>query len=236
MKPEKSPAQCDGCFHAKVENSDQTGCDIDVLKTLKPYKKEGDSFFKLDKICLFKNKSESEVDIKLGYLFILNKDSQLETLKNNISAISSKNPAWVGVIIQTVELNKEIKECLDKIGCRYNIITNFKEVDNVYKMDQFIDLFHNGWTLVNVVGEEFIDIKNKLTNFVLQGGVAAVIKSTNNPEDIEVNGVAYYNYIYKMLNGNLPELIDEEKMYVTKSFAQKVFERSPGMIMKWEDL
>lgn len=236
MSPDKSPAQCNNCKHAIVNNEDQTGCNLNLLDSLKPYKEDGDKFYKLNKICLYKNKDKSEVDIKLGYIFILNNESLINTLKENIKKVANNNPAWIGVVLHTTDYNKDIKDEIDKIGCRYNIVSNFKEVDDIYKLDQFIDLFHNGWTLINIVGEDLYDIKDKLENFVLTGNRAAIIKDLKDPDIVQINGIVYYNYLYKMLNGNLPELIEDEKMYLTKSFAQKVFEKNPEMIVSWEDL
>ena len=236
MTDDKSPAKCNSCCHAIVENEEQVGCKLNLLEKLQAYKEDEEKYFYLNKLCLFKNKNQDDVDVKLGYLFIYNKGVDLQDLLNNIEAIKTQNPSWVGVSSYTTEGHELIKRSLDELKCRYNVVMNYKEVDNIYKLDQFIDLFHNGWTVVNIVGEELFLPKEKLSSFILNGNRAAIIKHDKSPDMIEINGVAYFNYLYKMLNGNLPESTEEEGILISKSFAHKVFERSPSMIVSWEDL
>lgn len=227
---------CQGCKHAILSNNSQTGCSLDLLEKLNASKI--DQYYQFDKVCMFKNKEVDEVDVKLGYIFILEDFNDLDNLKYNISLISDKNPIWIGVSSNDPTKNNQIAEILDAVGCKYNIISNFNHIDNVYKLDQFMKNYKNGWTLVNIIGQEFDpDVKNKLSDYVLtQKKRAALIKNNLDLEDFSVNGMCYFNFIYKYLNGSKAELNEEENVYYTKSFLQKVAEQSPQMIVTWSDL
>jgi hypothetical protein len=237
MTPEKSPAQCNSCFHVVLDDDNiQSGCSLHLLEKLNAYRAtDNDSYYSLEKICLFKNKDKESVDVKIGYIFILNDTSLENELYKNIEKIKDDNPRWVAVILDTTDLNGAIKNNLDKLGCKYNIVTNFKEVDSIYKIDQCIEFLQNGWTVVNIVGEELLQPREKLSKFIFDGNRAALIKKSKDPDDIQINGIVFYNYIFKMLKGNLPELT-EDGFYITKSFAHKVHEKSPDMIISMEDI
>lgn len=227
---------CQGCKHAVLVDNSQEGCALNLLESLGAQKI--DSYYQADKVCMFNNKDESEVDVKLGYIFILENFDDLNILKNNLSLISDKNPLWIGVSSNDPTKNTQIAELLDTVGCKYNIISNFAAVDNIYKLDQFMKNYKNGWTLVNVVGQEFdFNVRDKLVNFVLKNNKrAALIKNSLDPEDFSVNGICYFNFIYKYLNGSKAELNEEEGVYYTKSFSQKITEQSPEMIVAWSQL
>lgn len=231
----ESPLTCEGCIHAIVE-TEQSGCAFNLLGMLNAQK--FDKFYVLDRTCLVKNKTPEDVDIKLGYLFILKDFKDLPLLESNILAIKDSNPLWIGVSTNDPTKNYQVAKILELAKCKYDIISNYGQIDDIYKLDQFIKVYKNGWTLVNIVGQDFdINAKDKLEWFILKDGrKAAIIKNSDNPDDIEINGICYFNFIYKYLNGSKPELNEEEKAYYTKSFAHKVYEKDPNMIVKWGDL
>lgn len=233
---EQNLISCQDCKHIILSGDSQEGCQLNLLDNLEAQKT--DKYYEFNRVCMFKNKDVDEVDVKLGYIFILDDFSKLDILQNNLTLIKDKAPMWIGVSSNDPTKNTQIAETLDTVGCKYNIISNFNEVDNIYKLDQFMKNYKNGWTLVNIVGQDFDpDVKNKLNQFVLKNGKkAALIKDTTDPDDFSVNGICYFNFIYKYLNGSKAELNEEENVYYTKSFPQKIAEQSPQMIVAWSEL
>lgn len=231
----ESPFTCEGCVHA-IMNVDQTGCSLNLLEQLDGQKFE--NYYILDRTCLVKNKDPESVDVKLGYLFILKNFEDLNILEQNILSIKDKKPLWIGVSSNDPSKNYQLVKILDLAGCKYDIISNYEFLDDIYKLDQFMKNYKNGWTLVNVVGEPFDpQVKDKLQKFIfVDGKKAAIIRMTEDPDNIEINGICYFNFIFKYLSGNKPEINDEEKVYYTKSFSHKVHDKDPAMIVKWSDL
>lgn len=231
----ESPLTCEGCIHAIIED-EQSGCKFDLLETLDAQKV--DKYYILNRTCLIKNKNPEDVDVKLGYLFILKDFKHLPILESNINTIKDKNPIWIGISTNDPSKNYQVVKILDTAGCKYDIISNYEEIDDIYRSDQFMKNYKNGWTLVNIVGEYFdSEAKNKLQRFILKDAKkAAIIKSDNNPDVVEINGICYYNFIFKYLNGNKPELNEEDQCYYAKSFAHKIYEKDSNMIATWSNL
>lgn len=231
----QSPFTCEGCVHA-IMDTDQTGCKLNLLNALDGEK--SDKYYILDRTCLFKNKTPEEVDVKLGYLFILEDFKNLPTLEANVLAIKDKNPIWIGVSTNDPSKTYQVAKILDLAKCEYDIVANYVELDTIYRLDQFMKNYKNGWTLVNIVGQNFdLEAKDKLDKFVIRDNKkAAVIKNTSDPDDIQINGICYYNFLFKYLNGNKPEVNDQDKAYYTKSFIHKVYEKDKNMIATWSAL
>lgn len=234
-----SPMYCEGCKHALFNSEIQTGCKFNLIQNLKGEILSDDLFYTLGKVCLHKNKKQLDVDIKLGYIFILKDLSKLNILKTNIMSIIDKSPLWIGVNIVTENITKfstirdELAQIIEGV-CKYNIIYNQEDYSDYYKLDQFMDYYMNGWTYVNEVGEFFReDAKYSLTQFVLEkGGKAAFIAS----EKEQINDTCFYNFIYKCLNGNKTEFDDETKKFYYKNFYDKVSEKDEKMILEWSNL
>jgi hypothetical protein len=234
-----SPMHCEGCKHILTNSDKQIGCRVVDLKALNAELLEDDLFYTLSKVCLYKNKSVKEVDIKLGYVFILKDLSKLDTLKSNILSIIDKYPLWVGVSIVMEDINKfavirdELAQIIEGV-CKYNIVVNQEDYSDYYKLDQFMDYYLNGWTYINEAGEFFReDAKYMLTNFILdKGGKAAFISS----EKEQINDTCFYNFIYKCLNGNKTEFDENTKKFYYKNFYDKVYEKDQKMILEWSNL
>jgi hypothetical protein len=62
---------CENCCNAKMQNENQVGCNLDKLKKIPHAFNETNKFFDLQKVCQYKNKTEDEIFIKFGYIFIL---------------------------------------------------------------------------------------------------------------------------------------------------------------------
>lgn len=240
---------CYKCKHAIIKNSKQVGCEENKLEKLisddKAQILDDDYFYSLEKVCLFKDDNntanKSEVDIRLGYIFILNDANKLDILKNNINLIKDKNPIWIGVTHQFEDLNSDIVNILEAANCKYNIIINYKESDDVFKPDQYMNQYLNGWTLINIVGEPFnSNAKEILQDCIINKDlVAAAIVDTC--DDSKINNVCFFNILYKYLNGSKLELKDSEDDsgeitgYV-KSYIRKVLETKSSMIKTWKEL
>lgn len=237
MSANNFPMSCEDCKYAILKNEEQVGCSIDKIDKLDPIKDSG-KFFQLNKVCLFKNKQEEEVDLKLGYLFIVNSNDKIKNLEYNISLIKDKNPVWIGVIHDDIEYNEKIINILDGLNIKYNIVCNYDKIADLYKLDQFIKNYKNGWTLVNVVGEYFNhSAKEVLENFIINNsGKAAIIKDSNDPEDFGVNNICYFNFIYRYVNGSRPDFNEEEQVYYTKSLYEKISAKDPSMIKTWKEI
>ena len=234
-----SPMHCEGCRNATFNQDRQTGCKFELIEKLNGYNENDGLYYSLKKVCLFKNKTKEEVDIKLGYVFILKDISKKQVLYSNIERIKSKNPLWVGVSVVSEDINAFSKirdEIALSIGecCKYNIILNSEDYSDYYKLDQFMDHYKNGWTYVNEVGDYFrADAKEKLEKYVLIDSKKAGMVSSE-PE--QINDICFYNFIYKCLNGNKPEFNDSDQKFYFKNFYDKVHEKDAKMIVEWRDL
>jgi hypothetical protein len=252
---------CDRCKHATLEKTlvqddklsittvKQVGCDLNILGKFNytNQSKDGEdvvdyNYYILDKVCLHKNEGieDKKVDIRMGYIFILKDINQLDHLENNLKLISNHDPLWIGIAHEFSDYNQKIISIIEETNpnVKHNVVCNFEKVHDFLKLDQFMKDLKNGWTLVNIVGEYF-DIQNKykVKKFTLEDlKSAAVIKDTNDPEDMNVNNVCFFNFIYKFLKGSTPEYLEEEDVFIEKSFFNKVAEKQISMIKTWSEL
>jgi hypothetical protein len=230
---------CEGCRHALFDSEKQIGCKYSLSSKLGAEIVNDDLYYSLDKVCLYKNKKDSEIDIKLGYLFILKNINQKDVLIHNIKRIIDKKPLWVGISAVSEDLNKlddiknQLISLLDGV-CQYKIIVNAEDYSDYYKLDQFMNDYKNGWTYVNEVGDFFREnAKEVLSQFILvNAGKAAVISG----ESEQVNDTCFYNFIFKCLHGNKTDFNEENEKFYFKNFYDKVEEKDPKMILDWSDL
>ena len=233
------PTKCEGCKNALFDDCKQNGCKFNMLEKLGGKINDEEVYYSLSKICLYKNKKEDEVDIKLGYIFILKDLHKVELLKYNISKIKSKSPLWIGISIVSNDLDvfastrDDLVKLLHDI-CPHNIVINNEDYSDYYKLDQFLKYYKNGWTYVNEVGDYFrSEAKDILTDFILTKGKKAALISS----DVEqINDICFYNYIYKYLNGNKMDFNEEVAKFYYKNFYDKVYEKDQKMILDWRDL
>jgi hypothetical protein len=94
--------------------------------------------------------------------------------------------------------------------------------------------YKNGWTIVNVVGEDFDTNLINTLDFYLNTKTKpiALIKSG---ED-SVNEMCFYNFIYKFLKGSKLEVNSETQEIIDKSYEEKVAESSIDMIKTWKEI
>jgi hypothetical protein len=179
-------------------------------------------------------------DIRLGYIFILKDEKDLSSLKDNLVAINDKNPLWIGVSNLSVERNEYIADLIRTTNpdIKYNIVSNFEDIDDLYKLDQFLKEYKNGWTLVNIAGQPFkTDAREILTEYINNKREVFCLILNNKEEEVpQVNNLCYFNFIYVALKGNMPDYIKEDDSFITKSFFDKVNESQPSMIRTWEEL
>ena len=228
---------CEGCAHAAISNNVQIGCNLNKLQSFIDQEKASinptSNFYDLNRVCMSKN-SIKEKNTKVGYLFILKEETKFPELINNISLCLKNNPVWIGVVHELPDLTDEIINSLKDLPCLHNIICNFSSIDSLYIPDQLINKYKNGWTIVNIVGEKFDEtLYDKLDNYIIANKKPiALIKNIDN----SVNGMVFFNIIYKFLKGSKPD-IDEETQDVTfRTYEHKIIEMSPDMIKTWEDL
>lgn len=228
---------CKDCVHVTKENDIQTGCNLNKLQSFIDQEKASinpaTNFYDLNRVCMSKNNVDQR-NTKVGYLFILKNKDKLPELINNISLCLKNNPIWIGVVHDFPELKDEIVDNVKHVPCLHNIICNFSTVDNLYIPDQLINKYKNGWTIINVVGEKFDEtLYNTLDEYIISNKKpVALIKNLDN----SMNGMVFFNIIYKFLKGSKPD-IDEETQDVTfRTYEHKIIEMSPDMIKTWEDL
>jgi hypothetical protein len=170
---------------------------------------------------------------KIGYIFILKDINQLETLKNNISKILHHDPNWIGICHNLVESTDDIIDEMRYLQCKYNIVMNYNQIPDLYILDQFINNIKNGWTIVNIVGEEFNEDLYLKINKVNNANIPiALIKN----ESESINEMAYFNYIYKFLKGSKVEIDEETDIVRNMTYEEKIKEKSPDMIKTWEQI
>jgi len=230
---------CHDCVHAKMNEGTQEGCELNHLKAMGAFDIT-DGYFSLSRVCMDKSEVDEKkyVEIQLGYIFIIDGEKHIDEFKQNLETISTKNPIWVGIVHNAVN---KINEILDIVRStiptvKFNVITNLNDnMDNFSKLDQFAKHYLNGWTLVNVVGEEFkSDTKEKLQKYIVEDlNVAGLIKDKDNES---LNGACYYNLIYKFLKGSTPEYDDDNELILFKNFFERIEEKQSSMIKYWEDI
>lgn len=133
---------------------------------------------------------------KIGYVFILNNFSSIEQLKLNISTAISCNPMWIGIIHNDKEIHKDIITFMESYHIPFNIIYNIENIPDILKLDQFMSNYKNGWTIVNVVGEQFSTDKYDTINKI-PADIAPIALVRDESESI--NNMCFFNIIYKHL-------------------------------------
>ena len=169
--------------------------------------------------------------MRIGYILILKNPDNFSSLKNHLSAIKDSNPIWVGVINDFVEYHEEIIDILKTFACEFNVIYNLEKTPDIQKLDQF-SKYKNGWTVVRVAGEDVVDNTDLLDKYILDGNKIGLIKHN----DESINGMCFFNFIFKFLKGNKYELNEETKEVIFKTFEEKVIEKDPNMITTWEKI
>lgn len=231
-------SSCQNCKHAEIDNNVQTGCAINKLSNFTESNSaelnNESGYYDLLKVCLFKNKELKDVKTPVGYIFILKDESKIELLKNNIENILDKNPIWIGIIHNLVNLADDIIDKFSYISLPINIICNHNEITDVDSLDLFMKNYKNGWTIVNIVGEDFNTNLVTTLDFYLSTKTKpiALIKSS---ED-SVNEMCFYNFIYKFLKGSKLEVNSETQEIIDKSYEEKVAESSIDMIKTWKEI
>ena len=71
-----------------------------------------------------------------------------------------------------------------------------------------------------------------LDKYILDGNKIGLIKHN----DESINGMCFFNFIFKFLKGNKYELNEETKEVIFKTFEEKVIEKDPNMITTWEKI
>lgn len=215
----------------------ETGCSLGLIEKLGTVEDQNGNI-SLSKICMYKNKDVEEIDIKMGYVFILNDLNNLDILKSNIELIKDKNPIWIGISHNFPDKAKDIIDMLKSYNLKFNTISNYDEIPDLYKLDQFKKNYKNGWTLINVVGEYFNhEAKSQVEKYILKDFKSAgIIKDNKDPNDLSINNVCFFNLIYKFLKGNDPEIDENKEVVHYKSIFGKLFEQNAEMFKTWEEL
>lgn len=229
---------CENCKHADIKNQIQEGCNLHKLQSFIDQDKASFNpeinFYDLNRVCLSKNSDEIALKTKVGYLFILNEESKFDVLKKNISLCLENNPIWIGVVHSSPDLNDDIIEYFKEVPCLHNIICNYDLIDDIYKPDQYIKKYKNGWTIVNVVGEEF--------NKDLCLSLDAYLDSNQRPVGLikddgeSINNLCFFNVIYKFLKGSKPEIDEETEEVTFATYEEKIMLMSPDMIKTWKEI
>lgn len=234
---------CKDCKFVKVDESGQFGCEQNKLEKFisqNAATKGDDGWYNLNRLCMFKRfidwdgSIEEETEIKMGYIFILNRESNFDELLNNINQIKDKKPLWIGVICTSHQPRKDIIELLGSIGCKYNIITDYIEKQNWFYIDPFVKHIKNGWTLVNIVGEEFIsDAKEKIHQAINED---LKVVGLVTPKEDSLNGICFFNIFFKFHNGSLPAFDEESDSYIIESFENKMRRKNAEFVKEWGEL
>lgn len=235
---------CQDCKHRETTWLDikgtvkevQCGCSKGFSKILKIDNSKSESFYNLKYNCVWKNVDQPYMN--LGYIFILRSSSDINILNYNIGLIKDKNPTWIGINTPDSDISK-IKEILDPLGVRYTINYNLQELDDYYKIDQFIPNLPSGWTLVNEV-KSFFNHKayEILTHINFENPVPAMlIKNDENIFHYGINNLCFLNDAYKKCFGHTPVFNIETELFESMTFAQKIEQRTKEKsIFTWSEL
>jgi hypothetical protein len=169
--------------------------------------------------------------MKIGYLFILNNADHINSLKQSLIKVKDSNPIWIGVINEIPDYHQEIIYFLNNFNCPFNVVCNLDKVPDIFKLDQF-KTYKNGWTVVRIAGENIVDNIDLLDKYISDGNKAAIIKHDND----SINGMCFFNFIYKFLKGSKYEVNEDTKEVISKTFEEKVLEKDPNMITTWDKI
>ena len=231
-------SSCSNCKHAVLDNGVQTACAVNKLNQLIESKftefNTESGHYDLFKVCLSRNKEISDVKTPVGYIFILNDVSDIDILKSSIDKALEKNPMWIGIVHDLVDLASDVIIKFASTPCPINIICNHSPVHDIISLDMFMKNYKNGWTIVNVIGEEFdIGLIDNL-NLYLENTKSAIALIKLN--DDSVNGMCFYNFLYKYLKGSLLEVNPTTQEVIDKTYEQKVLDASPNMLITWKEI
>lgn len=225
---------CKNCNHAIQQNDSQSGCEIGNLKILIDSNQAAlnpeTGYYDLERVCLGKHDSK----VKFNYLFILKDSNLINQLYTNINQAVERGAVWIGVIHDFPDKGDEIIEKLKTLECKHFVAANYEKFDDVFKLDQPMNSYINGWTIVNIVGEEFNhELTDQLSKYLTtnQKPVALVRNY-----DESINGMAFLNIIYKFLKGSRPIKDEYENILHVKVYEEKITEMSPDMVKSWKEI
>lgn len=186
------------------------------------------------------NEEQLIPDVKLGYIFISKSDNPLIGLFESFEKIKDKDPLWIGISNLNPEYNTAISLKIEEMmpNVQYNIISNFEEIEDLYKIDQFLKNYKNGWTIVNIIGQE-LDLlaKEKLHKAINEKlDKFCLVVEDKEAEIPNVNNLLFFNFTYCFLKGNCPEYLEETNELVLKSILDKTREKGSDMIRNWSEL
>lgn len=237
---------CSGCKFALIDDKKiqyQYGCSLNKSNALK-----NDhitlGYYDLKRFCIFKRPKDWEGDIELetapriGYLFILKDKDQINQLKENLTKV--KNAIWLGISHFCPELQKEIIQLAHEITGhnKVNIICNFSEVNRneYYQIDNFDKNLISGWTLVNIVGEDFDPDKliNKLKVYINDELKVAGLFLHKDAKSL--NGMCFFNIYYKYYKGSRPAINPNTDQVCYDNFIEKISSDKQHLVKYWEEL
>ena len=172
----------------------------------------------------------------IGYVFILNDPNLISELKENILTVMSRNPMWIGITTNDEEVNQDIINFMECLNVPFDVIYNLHELPDILKLDQYMSHYKNGWTLVNVVGEEFSIDKYDYVEAIFNS-IAPVALIRDESESI--NNMCFFNIIYKFLQGSKCKIegdTEETEELVCELFEERVAASQPTMIKTWKDI
>lgn len=233
---------CKDCKFAIVNNDIQVGCSENkVHKFVKQgfSKISKNNYFELDRICLFKRSEDwngnlaEETAIRLTYLFIL-KDTNLEELYKNIDEIKDKNPVSVYVISTVTNDSSEILNKLKELKCKYHYIVDYMEKSDWFLIDKIIKNLKTGWTLVNIVGDKFINNAKEILETSINENLERFALIV--PEEDTVNAICFFNIFFKFHKGSMPQYDELSDSYIVETFENKIKTKNPDMIKNWSEI
>lgn len=169
----------------------------------------------------------------IGYVFILNDPNLIAELKENILNLIPHKPMWIGITNNDEEVNQDIISFMECFDIPFNIVYSIEELPDILKLDQFMSNYKNGWTLVNVVGEEFsMDKYHYVESIFNTISPVALIRD----ESESINNMCFFNILYKFLQGSKCKIDEVTKELVCEIFEEKVETVKPNMIKTWKDI
>ena len=235
---------CEGCKFITVENGTQTGCAINKLDRFKKLANatlNSLNIYEFSRVCIYKRNNEWEGDIQaetatpMSYIFILKDFEKLNILAESLKKVKVLNPVWIGIIHTCTANHKEVIEEMNAVGNRiFNVIMQLNETADFDKIDAFYKNIPQGWTLINIVGEELrINALNEISEAINENlKTVAVVKNTNE----SINGLCFNNFFYRALHGSFPIIDEPNQTMYYKNIIEKVQEAFPDGVYTWEDL
>ena len=235
---------CKECKFALLDdNHVQYGCSLNKSNILR-CNHDTAGYYDLQRLCIFKRAKDWDGDIeaetapRVGYLFILKNKDDMSKLRENLTKV--KNAIWLGVSHFYPELQKELIELSHQVTGhnKVNVICNFSELNKneYYQIDNFDKNFVNGWTIVNIVGEDFNPetLLSKLKTYINdQLNVAGVFL---NKDSNSLNNMCFFNIYYKYYKGSRPVINPNTDKICYDNFIQKILSDRKQLVKHWEEL